>query len=227
MNPDLSKLVPLDPGGTFEPLPENAIMKHYKGSASLNNMKPAAALFSGDEKRGVHAIAIGNANVIDVEVAINAKELGTKRDTPRIDLAAFTQKNHSVELVFWEAKLFTNKEIRSKANVPRVVDQIEEYRTVVKEYREVILEGYRTVASNMVSIAEMSGGKRTVGAAIQAVESGTPLVMDTPPKVGLIVYGFDADHKKSDIWISHLKTLREKIGSDLVRDLGKAKDVKL
>ena len=34
-------------------------------------------------------------------------------------------------------------------------------------------------------------------------------------------------HKKSDIWISHLKTLREKIGSDLVRDLGKAKDVKL
>ena len=177
--------MPLDPGGTFEPLPENAIMKHYKGSASLNNMKPAAALFSGDEKRGVHAIAIGNANVIDVEVAINAKELGTKRDTPRIDLAAFTQQNYSVRTCFLGSETFYKQRDSIEGHVPRVVDQIEEHRTVVKEYREVILEGYRTVASNMVSIAEMSGGKRTVGAAIQAVESGTPLVMDTPPKVGI------------------------------------------
>jgi len=173
LNPDLSKLVSLDPeAGTFERLPENAILKHYKGSASLNNMKKAAALFSGAEKRGVHSIAIGNPNVIDVEVEINAEKIKMERMLPRIDIAAFAQMGGAVELVFWEAKLFTNKEIRSKGNVPRVVDQIEEYRTVVNKYREDILAAYLVVASNMVSIAEMSRGKRTVGQAICAVASG-------------------------------------------------------
>jgi hypothetical protein len=68
-------------------------------------------------------------------------------------------------------------------------------REVVNEYREDILAAYRIVASNMVSIAEMSRGKRTVAPAIRAVATGAPLRMGTPPNVGLIVYGFDADQK--------------------------------
>jgi len=230
LNPDLSKLVSLDSeGGTFEPLPENAILKHYKDSATLNNMKKAAALFAGDEKRGVHTIVVGNANVLDVEVAINAKGIGMERVLPRLDIAALAKKSDAVEveLVFWEAKLFANGEIRARGNVPLVVDQIEEYRRVVKERRPDILEAYPIVAANMVSIAGMSHGKRTVGPAIHAVARGAPLVVDTPPKVGLIVFGFGADDKDGEIGKMHLEKLKDLIGRDLVIARGRAKDVKL
>jgi hypothetical protein len=73
----------------------------------------------------------------------------------------------------------------------------------------------------------MSRGKRTVGPAIHAVKNGARLSMGAPPKVGLIVYGFDADQKIGLIWKDHLKKLEGYIGSNLVRVIGKAKDVKL
>ena len=85
-------------------------------SGTLSKLKRAADLFSGMEKQGVHAIAQANENIVDVEIMLDATDLPTARDYPRIDIAAFEQRSDGVELVFWEAKLFANKELRASGS---------------------------------------------------------------------------------------------------------------
>ena len=144
-------------------------MRSY-ASGTLSKLKRAADLFSGMEKQGVHAIAKANENIVDVEIRLDATNLDTKRDQPRIDIAAFEQRSDGVELVFWEAKLFANKELRaSGSSEPKVVGQIKEYKQVLQARQTEVLSSYRRVAKNLVTIAEMSGGDRKVGPAIRAV----------------------------------------------------------
>ncbi len=134
-------------------------------------------MFSGMEKQGVHAIAQSNENIVDVEIRLDATGLDTKRKQPRIDIAAFEQRSDGVELVFWEAKLFANKELRAKEPAsPKVVGQINEYKQVLQKRETEVLSSYCRVAKNLVAIAEMSGGVREVGPAIRAVAEGEKLV---------------------------------------------------
>ena len=66
-----------------------------------------------------------------------------------------------IHLVFWEAKTFANPELRAKPGLtPKVIEQILGYRTALALHRDAILESYRQVASNLMRIAAMSGGKR-------------------------------------------------------------------
>ena len=132
--------------------------------------------------------------------------------------------------MFWEAKLFINPEVRAKDTAsPKVVGQIEEYKTVLKARQTEVLSSYRRVAKNLVAIAEMSGGKRKVGPAIRAVaEDGNKLRMSSPADVGLVIFGFDADQKAEDgIGHTHFKKLKDLLGAKSVRACGKADGLKL
>ncbi len=60
-------------------------------SGTLSKLKRAADLFSGMEKQGVHAIVQANENIIDVEIRLDARDLDSDRDQPRIDIAAFEE----------------------------------------------------------------------------------------------------------------------------------------
>ncbi len=121
LDPDRSDRVPLNEDGSVTLLTEPMI-KDYVGRETLEKMKRAADLFAGDEKRGVHAIALVNKDVIDVEIQLDArglldeKGLPLKRKEPRIDIAALEMTGNGFELVFWEAKLFANKELRAEGD---------------------------------------------------------------------------------------------------------------
>jgi hypothetical protein len=226
LDPDLSERPPLNENGTFH-VESKAILTSY-APGMLSKMKRAADLFSGMEKQGVHAIAQANENIVDVEICLDATDLDTKRDHPRIDIAEFEQRSDFVELVFWEAKLFVNKELRaSGSSEPKVVEQINEYKQVLQETE--VLSSYRRVAENLVAIAEISGGKRKVGPAIRAVaEDGKKLKMSSPANVGLVIFGFDADQKAEDgIGHTHFKKLKDLLGAKSVRACGKADGLKL
>jgi hypothetical protein len=204
------------------------ILSSY-ASGMLSKMKIAADLFSGMEKQGVHAIAQANKNIVDIEIMLDAKDLPTARDYPRIDIAAFEQRPDGIELVFWEAKLFANKELRSTESAP-VVKQIKEYIVVLQKRRDEVLRSYRLVAKNLVAIAEMSRGFRDVGPEVRAVATkGEILSMSPLPNVGLVIFGFDVDQKakgsKGDI---HFKKLKVELGTEsTMRACGKPGELKL
>lgn len=196
---------------------------------TLNHLKRAADLFAGLEKQGVHAIAQSNDDIVDVEITLDAKNIDTSRKQPRIDIAALELRSDAVELVFWEAKLFANKEIRANgSSQPKVVSQIKEYKQVLEVQRTAVLDSYRRVAKNLVAIADMSGSAHAVGPAIRAVAGGAELSMNSPAKVGLVIFGFDADQKAADsIGRRHLKKLEDQLGENAVLARGVADGVRL
>ena len=229
LDPDLSDRIDLNEDGTF-PIPvELAPMLTSYALGTLKKLKKAADLFSGLEKQGVHAIAQSNENIVDVEITLDATGLDTKRKHPRIDIAAFEQRADDVELVFWEAKLFANKELRAKEPAsPKVVGQINEYKQVLQKRETEVLSSYCRVAKNLVAIAEMSGGVRVVGPAIRAVAEWGKLWISSPANVGLLIFGFDDDQKaEGGIGHKHFEKLKDQLGAESVRACGKADGLKL
>ena len=227
LDPDRSDRVALNENGAFHVVSTPMLASYASGT--LSKLKRAADLFSGMEKQGVHAIAQTNENIIDVEIRIDAKDFDTKRKQPRIDIAAFEQRSNGVELVFWEAKLFANKELRADGPAsPEVVGQINEYKQVLQARQTEVLSSYRRVAKNLVKIAEMSDGLRKVGHAIRAVADGGELRMSSPANVGLVIFGFDADQKKKGgIGHKHFEKLKNQLVENSVRVRGDADGLKL
>ena len=227
LDPDRSDRVGLNEDGTFHAVLTPMLARYVPGT--LSKLKRAADLFSGLEKQGVHAIAQANENIIDVEIRLDARDLDTERDQPRIDIAAFEQRSGGVELLFWEAKLFANKELRaSGSSQPKVVVQIKEYKQVLKARESEVLSSYRCIAKNLVAIAAMSDGVREVGPAIRAVTDGVELRMGPPINVGLVIFGFDADQKTvGGIGHKHFEKLKAELSAGSVRTRGDADGWKL
>lgn len=226
LNPDLSGQVTFDIGaGAFAQLKENAILRAWEPGVTLGRMKRAASLFSGDEKIGVQAIASAHPDTIDVEIAFPATE-ETVRSVPRIDLAVIEDRGGEAHLVFWEAKLLANPELRSKGE-KNVVRQIEAYRRIVDTFLGDILASYRTVAGNLATIAASSGGARVLGPGLAAVAAGAPLVLADPPEIGLLVYGYDAP-QRDEIWKELEADLKDRLGpTSRVIGRGDAKSIRL
>ncbi|WP_158944625.1 hypothetical protein [Granulicella sp. S190] len=224
LDPDRSDRVAFDENGNFHEVTTPMLTRYTSGT--LSKLKRAADLFSGMEKQGVHAIVRANENIIDVEIRLDARDLDSDRDQPRIDIAAFEQRPDGVELVFWEAKLFANKELRAAGPAP-VVKQIKEYQQVLQARQLDVLSSYRRVAKNLVAIAQMSG-VRVVGSAIQAVSDGEELRMSSTANVGLVIFGFDADQKAvGGIGHKHFEKLKAELGEKMLRASGVADGLKL
>jgi hypothetical protein len=224
LDPDRSDRVALDENGNFHEVSTPMLARYTSGT--LSKLKRAADLFSGMEKQGVHAIVRANENIIDVEIRLDARDLDSDRDQPRIDIAAFEQRPDGVELVFWEAKLFANKELRAAGPAP-VVKQIKEYQQVLQARHLDVLSSYRRVAKNLVAIAQMSG-VRVVGSAIRAVADGEELRMSSTANVGLVIFGFDADQKAvGGIGHKHFEKLKMELGEKMMRASGVADGLKL
>ena len=228
LDPSLSEQVPFD-GGVFNlrDLAPRALIEKYE-RATLNKLKRGAEIYANDEKRGVHAIATGNPSVVDIEIAFSARGLEGLGHQPRADIAAFETDGDAVKLTFWEAKLFWNSELRARAEKVPVLRQVRKYQLMLSAHRQAILDSYRRVASNLVALADMSEGKRTVNHAVRAVsEKPETLTMSDPPEVGLIIYGFDAAQRDDKLWQSHLKKLTDAAGMHRVIARGQAKGLRI
>lgn len=214
VDPALADQVPLnDDGFDVSRLVQRGFIRTYDGPATLEKLKASASKYSGAEKRGVHAIAIRNPTVVDVEIAFpgvvglpgDDPDAATK--SPRVDIAAFEPIGDAVRLVFWEAKLFANGELRAidGADIP-VCRQIATYQQYIRENRDALEASYRLVATNLYHMSQ-STGRREVHPLIKAVHDGTKLTVGDEPKVGLVVFGFDSAQRDHDRW----KRLRERL----------------
>lgn len=110
-------------------------VKHY------SKIKRRINIFTGKERQAVQYLANNVPEIIDIEIGFEGelKPNASKKSVPRIDMAAITEKG---TLVFFEAKLFGNSEIRSK-KTPRVVDQLQRYQQLLLKKGNEIITAYQ------------------------------------------------------------------------------------
>ena len=110
-------------------------VKHYA------KIKRRINIFTGKEKKAVQYLANNIPQIVDIEIGFEGelKENACKKSVPRIDMAAITGNG---TLVFFEAKLFDNSEIRSK-KTPKVVGQLQKYKELLAQNGEDIIAGYK------------------------------------------------------------------------------------
>lgn len=210
-------------------LVEKGFIRRYEGPATITKMKAAATLFSGLEKTGCHEIAAGNADVIDCEIAFPGKlsldDGGDDRQAPRIDIAALESYGDEARLVFWEAKHYSNGELRAQDGLAPVLRQVRIYKKYLSENREMIARSYTRIAENLLSISNM-GWKRQLSPLVADVATGRRvLTLGAEPAVGLVIFGFDSAQRDHAGWKVHRQRLEKEIIH--IRAAGDAKNIRL
>jgi hypothetical protein len=202
LDPRLNSQIPLVAGRfAIGELSRKGFIENYEGSVTIELMKRAAAPYRQAEKIGCHAIAIRNSAVIDREIAFPGA-------AGQVDLASLENSRNEIRLVFWEAKLFSNADLRAALPaLARVHEQIARYRAYLSAHRDDIIKSYTSVAKNLVAFKEM-GWCRELSSLICDVASGRrTLVMGETPSVGLLIFGFDQAQRDDANWQIHLKRL--------------------
>ena len=218
VDPALASQVPLKTDGSFdvESIIKHGVISRYEGPKTLAKMKKAAGLFSKLEKTGCHEIAVNNPAVIDFEIAfggtVSSGDDGDKKGAPRADLASIERgKGENARLVFWEAKHYSNGELRADDGLAPVCAQVKIYQNYLRDNRGAVEESYTRVAANLVDISNMRLGRPLSPLIAEVVARKGRLTLGDEPKVGLIIFGFDAGQRDHPGWKKHLKVLEENI----------------
>jgi len=136
--------------------------------------------------------------ILDVEITF-----GTEVDAGRrsIDFLAIEKDSiGKIRLVFYEAKCYNNKEIRSRTN-PRVFEQIEKYEKALRSHRHEILNSYRLVYENIKEL-NLNNKKNLV----QFIGSESErLEIDDEPRLIIFV-------DESQIDNTHIQKLKARFG---------------
>lgn len=182
--------------------------------SDMGALKRAAAAYVGDEKDGVHRIVLSNPNVVDVEVAFEGE---VPPSTPRIDFAALRSSSaESVEIVFYEAKLFSNKELRAKGDTrPPVAKQIDDYGKLLHKHSVDIDRSYRRVCGNLI---DLNGVRERYGAWLDTMRRLTAgeIGLQVRENVWLAVFGFDIDQRDGEAWKEHREKLKGAVNQRLL-----------
>ena len=151
-----------------------------------DNIKRRIFTFQGQERQAVQYLANSIPNIIDIEVGFEGEkeENAGKKSVPRIDFVAIRNET----LVFFEVKLFENKEIRS-LNTPKIVEQLKKYEQLLAEKHEEIIEGYR----EQLKIYRQLKGQffKKKSEALRDIANFTLY-----PRVRLVITGFDGSQKQ-------------------------------
>ena len=113
-------------------------------------------------------------------------------------------RDTGVDLVFWEAKTFSNPELETD----EIVDQIKGYQAVIAAHQADIADSYCSVAKNLADIEKWSSGARNLAPATRDAATGAKINVRSS-NIGLLVYDFTADQR--DRKGKDGKTLREKL----------------
>lgn len=192
---------------------------YFADQLSVQDLKDAAKPHVRDEKEGVHEILLKNHYVLDVEVAISDGEGG------QIDFAALQDgiEEGQTHVVFYEVKHFGNtKELRSRGK-PKVLEQIDRYRSLLKreQNRADIAKSYCRVSENLCAL---NGVPKRYCKRHDLLQGTKYFIVEEEP--GLVVFGFDEDQKSGAIWEPHKEKL-ECVLKDRLLLKGDPKDVKI
>ncbi|HPT72176.1 MAG TPA: hypothetical protein PLE74_07835 [Candidatus Cloacimonadota bacterium] len=179
----------------------------------LDLIKRAINVYSGEEKSGVHTISIIATNVLDVEIAIekdNVVDENGRKSTDRIDFLRVEEQNDHLKLVFYEAKHYSNKEIRAAGIAdPPVIKQLAKYNKSLLKHAADIESSYRMVCENLQYLDII--GSRNL---ISRVARGESITIDFDPR--LVIFGYDHDQRSGKIWKTHIGKIKSKIGKKLI-----------
>ena len=180
--------------------------------ADIDLIKRASDVYAADEKSGVHPVVTKGNNVIDVEITFSGDEdEESTRSTDRIDYLKLEREkssNADIRLVFYEAKHFTNKEIRS-TGTPKVFGQITAYEKALKEHEGDILASYALVSKNLLDL-DLIGNRDLIGSV-----ASNPKNLSVDPKPRLIIFGYDRDQQGGKTWSGHRAKLEKELGPRL------------
>ncbi|GJE48420.1 hypothetical protein GOFOIKOB_1449 [Methylobacterium tardum] len=186
------------------------VIATYDGPGTLRRWVEAARSYAGEEKQGVAVIAARHPEVIDVEMALPANEPtgGEAKVANRMDIVALEEEHEGARLAFYEAKLFTNPELRADDLKPRVMGQLQRYRDYVTapDRRSEVIAAYGNARKVLAEIAVMRGSEPAP--LVRAVADGAPLALDPAPR--LVVFGHQAAQvAPGSSWQSHADALRD------------------
>ena len=126
--------------------------------------------------------------VLDIEVSLESNEDGGQ---DRIDVLLYSKNTR--ELKFVEAKLYTNKEIRSEGT-PEVIGQIKRYDDQINSREGEILNAYKTYVEAINELFEIE------------LMAPTKIL----PEAGLYIFEFDDDQRKGNLSNKVLPKLKGK-----------------
>lgn len=225
LRPDMPKLYVSVDGGKVKLNDSAAYLQ--ADLSDVPALKRVAAVYGGDEKAGVHQIVQDNPSVVDVEIAFGLNRSEEKAPaTRRIDFATVRQGISGAEVVFYEAKLFANKELRASGdNPPPVVEQINGYRKLLGQHAPAIASSYRAVCANLLALNGVKERYASVTGLMGGIASGK-MALHVNDEVRLAIFGYDADQEKGRVWAKHRQKLDDSLGQRLMLK-GDCKDCRL
>jgi len=175
-------------------------------------LKKSSHWYAEAEKASLHKILRYNNNVVDLEVVLshNSEDEATaddrngkaRRVADRIDFAAIQKKDGMPFVVFFEAKRFANRELRSRKPEPPVVGQIRKYESFIQKHRSEMEASYRRVCENLIELALPGRYDTSVK---EVADSPERLTVD--PHVRLVLFDFDDDQRTGNVWKGHREKL--------------------
>jgi hypothetical protein len=117
--------------------------------------------------------------VLDIEISLEADE-DEDRNQDRIDILLYSKSDKALKFI--EAKLYTNKEIRSKGK-PEVIDQIGRYNDQIKRKESEIRDAYKGYVEIMKDLFSLN------------IEKPVKVLADA----GLYIFDFDDDQKQGNL----------------------------
>lgn len=180
--------------------------------SDIASLKRSANAYAGEEKAGVHKIVMSNANIIDVEIAFGTENGDTgAKVAQRIDFAAVKMGAYGPELMFFEAKSFTNPELRSDGDTPPpVLHQIKSYRNFLShvDSQEDVIRSYQQVCRNLLSLHGVRDRFKPIQSLLIEIGEGKRALV-VSSDVRLVVFGYDRDQDTGAIWRRHRKKLED------------------
>jgi hypothetical protein len=178
------------------------------GGTTLASRVERARKHTGAEKRGVAVIVGRHPQVIDVEMGLpaNASVSPDVRPTaPRMDIVALEEDGNGAKIVFYEAKLFRNSELRADSLLPRVLTQLRRYVDWMDSpgRADEVVSAYRRACAIHVQIHAMRqpGSANPIHPLIQrAAIEGSLLTVDHNPR--LVIFDYAAEARDAS-WRRH------------------------
>ena len=158
--------------------------------------------------------------MLDVEIAIS--DGGTALC---IDLAALHKVDQGAEIRFYEAKTFSDKRLRAKEGMPKVIDQINTYAGLLSGQRTDIEESYLQVCRNLSALDGVAERYPERHELIKEI-AGESVQLHTDTEPFLLVFGFDADQSDGQHWKKHRDKLCKELGGR-VKIVGTPENLKL
>ncbi len=205
-------------GKSFLVKPCDVICTNYECGQTLPRLIAAASVYAGNEKQGIHVIARQNPTVVDLEIAFTQMgEAGEDGRALRIDLAALHPDGEGkAKLVFYEAKRADDSRLHARSTGDaEVVEQMESYDKFLRTSASDLARAYKDVCTALAKLCSRSS--RSSPQIIRDVGAEPPTrTLSVDPVARLLVFGFDQDQKKGNIFMGHIEALKKRLAGRVV-----------